>query len=143
MKAASLILQFVIFFTIGSGFFLMAGNLFKFQSDLIKQDIIDSVSNLSVSEISASSIIAVNSCKSCGNISVKLDQKPIAGNNPTYRFSNGIINALILEIEAENKMSQSSMHGLNYSVTSDAIEVSSSKAITLTYDRTKNNLVMR
>lgn len=143
MKAASLILQFVIFFTIGMGFFLMAGNLFRFQSDLIKQDIIDSASNLSVSEISASSITIVNSCKSCGNISVKLDQKPIAGNTPTYRLSDGTINALTLEIEPENKMAQSSMHGLNYSVITDTTEVSSSKTITLTYDRTKNNLVMR
>ncbi len=143
MKAASLILQFVIFFTIGLGFFLMAGNLFRFQSTLIKQDILDSASNLSASQISASSIRAVSSCKSCDRVSVKIDQKIIAGSTPTYRLSDGTINVLILEIEEENKIVRSSMHGLTYSVLTDAVKVSSSKSITLTYDRTKNNLVIR
>ncbi len=139
MKAASLIVQFVIFFTIGLGFFLMAGNLFRFQSDLIKQDILDSGSNLSTSQLSAASIVAVNSCKSCDNVTIKVEQKSIAGYSPVYQLSNGVI----LEIEPENKLVQSSMHNLYHSITSDAAESSSTKAIALTYDRTKNKLVIR
>lgn len=139
MKAASLIVQFVIFFTIGLGFFLLAGNLFRFQSGLIKQDIIDVGSDLSINQISALSINAIDSCKSCDNVTIKIDQKSIAGYNPTYQLSGG----LILKIEPEDKTVQSSMHNLNSSITSDTTEVSSSKAITLTYDRTKNKLVIK
>jgi hypothetical protein len=139
MKAASLIVQFVLFFTIGLGFFLLAGNLFRFQSGLIKQDILDAGSDLSINQISALSINAIDSCKSCDNVTIKIDQKSIAGYNPTYRLSNGII----LEIEPENKIAQSSMHNLHHSITSDPSEASSYKAITLTYDRTKNKLVIK
>lgn len=139
MKAAYLIVQFVLFFTIGLGFFLMAGNLFRFQSGLIKQDILDAGSDLSINQISALSINAITSCKSCDNVTIKIDQKSIAGYNPTYRLSNGII----LEIGSENKIVQSSIHNLQHSITSDTTEVSSYKAITLTYDRTKNKLVIK
>ena len=139
MKAASLIVQFVIFFTIGLGFFLLAGNLFRFQSDVIKQDILDSSSGLSVSQMSAASIKAVDSCKSCDNVTIKIDQKPIVGYNPVYQLSNGII----LKIDPENKQVQSSMHNLYQSISFGSGEASSSKTIALTYDRTKNKLVIK
>ena len=138
MKAASLILQFLIFFIIGLGFFLLAGNLFRFQSDLIKQGIIDSGSSLALSEISAASIRAVNSCKSCENVTIKIDQRRIAGSIPIYQLSNGVT----IELEAENELSQSSMHNLNYSMTLGG-KASASKPIALTYDRIKNNLVIK
>lgn len=138
MKAASLIVQFVLFFTIGLGFFLLAGNLFRFQSGLIKQDIIDSSSDLSISQLSALSLKAVDSCKSCDSVSITIEQKSIAGYNPVYQLSGGIV----LKIEPENKIAQSSIHNLYHSITFDTSEVSSSKDITLTYDRTKNKLVI-
>ncbi|MBI1978489.1 MAG: hypothetical protein HYS62_00315 [Candidatus Aenigmarchaeota archaeon] len=139
MKAVSLIVQFIIFFAIGLGFFLMAGNLFRFQSDLIKQDVIDAGSSLALGEISAASIRAINSCKSCENVSIKVDQRMIAGYNPVYQLSNGAI----LEIEPEDEVLQSSVHNLNYSVTMNTPKVLASKAIVLTYDRTKNSLVIK
>ncbi len=143
MKAASLIVQFVLFFIIGLGFFLLTGNLFRFQSDLIKQDILDSGSSLAINQLSALSIKAIDSCKSCDNVTIKIDSKSIAGYNPIYQLSNGIINNVFLKIESENKIVQSPMHNLNHSITSDTTEVSSSKVIALTYDRTKNKLVIR
>ena len=139
MKAVSLIIQFVLFFTIGLGFFLLAGNLFRFQSNLIKQDILDTGSGLALSQISAISIKAVDSCKSCDNVTIKADLKPIAGYSPTYQLSSGVI----LEIEPENKLAQSSLHNLDQSLTFDAAKISSAKSIALTYDRTKNKLVMK
>lgn len=139
MKAASLIIQFVLFFTIGLGFFLLAGNLFRFQSDLIKQDILEAGSRLALSQISAISIKAVDSCKSCDNVTIKADPKPIAGYDQTYQLSSGII----LEIEPENKLAQSSLHNLKHSLTFDTTKVSSAKSIALTYDRTKNKLVIK
>ncbi|MBI2005347.1 MAG: hypothetical protein HYS80_01135 [Candidatus Aenigmarchaeota archaeon] len=138
MKAVSLIIQFVIFFTIGFGFFLLAGNLFKFQSGLVKQDILDASSKLAASQMSASSITAVDSCKSCDNTTIKINSKTIVGYAPTYQLSNGII----LKIEPESKLVQSSMHNLYRSISYGSAEVSSSKTIALTYDRTKNNLVI-
>ena len=139
MKAVSLIIQFTLFFTIGLVFFLLAGNLFRFQSDIIKRDIINSSSSLSLGQISAISIRAVNSCKSCDNTTIKIDQKLIAGYSPVYQLSNGVI----LKIELENTSVQSSVHNLNYSLTFDNSQVSSARTIALTYDRTKNNLVVK
>lgn len=142
MKAVSLIVQFVIFFTIGLGFFLLASNLFTFQSGFIKRDFIDAGANLSISQISAVSIRATDSCKSCDNVSVKTDLKSIAGYIPTYKLSDGAINGITLKIEPENKIAQSSIHNLNHSITADTTEVSSS-TITLTYDKIKNKLVIK
>ncbi|MEM5797129.1 MAG: hypothetical protein QW818_00195 [Candidatus Aenigmatarchaeota archaeon] len=139
MKAVSLIVQFVIFFTIGLSFFLLVGNLFKFQSDLIKRDILESGSTLSLNQLSAALINAVNSCKSCNNVSIKIDQKPIAEYTQIYQLSDN----LILKIEPENKIIKSSLHNLNYSINSDPTEFSASKTITLTYDRTNNKLVIK
>ena len=139
MKAVSLIVQFVLFFIIGLGFFLLSGNLFKYQSGLVRKGILDSGSELSVNQISAISISSVDSCKSCDNVTIKVDQKSIAGYNPVYQLSNGII----LKVEPENKIVQSTMHNLYYSITYDTAEVSSSKSIALTYDKIKNKLVMK
>lgn len=139
MKAASLILQFVIFFMIGMGFFLIAGNIFRFQSNLIKGDIIDMSSSLALSEMSANSISLIDSCKSCEIMTLKIDQESVAGYNPLYQLSNGVR----LEIEPENKQAQSSMHNLYYSINYETNKVASSKTILLTYDRTNNNLVMK
>ena len=139
MKAVSLIMQFVLFFMIGFAFFLLAGNLFRFQSGLIRQDILNSSSKLAINQISAFSIRAVDSCKSCDNVTIRFEPKPIAGYNPTYQLSSGVI----LKIAPENKIIQSSMHNLYYSINYGADEVSSVKPIDLMYDRTKNNLVIK
>jgi len=139
MKAVSQIVQFVIFFAIGMAFFLAAGNLFRFQSDLIKQDILNASSTLAVSQLSAISIKAIDSCKSCDNATITIYQRSIAGYNPTYQLSSGII----LRIDPEAKIVQSSMHNLHHSITYGSAKVSSAKAIALTYDRTTNNLVIK
>ncbi len=139
MKGVSLILQFVLFFTIGFTFFLLAGNLFRFQSGLIRQDIIDLGSQLQSSKISALSIQAVTSCKFCDTVKVELQPQIIGGYYPIYQLSNGVV----LKIEPANKNLQSSMHNFHYSITYDTNDVSSVKTIALTYDRTNNKLVMR
>lgn len=137
MKAASLVLQFVIFFMIGLGFFIAVGNIFRFQSGLIRGDIIDSASELSVIRLSAVAVKAVDSCKSCENASIKIDQPEIAGYTPAYKLSAGIM----LEIEPEGKTVSSSMHNLYKSVKySDDVVLSN--RISMTYDRTNNNLVI-
>ncbi len=141
MKAVSLIMQFTIFFVIGLGFFLLAGNLFKFQSSVIKKRIIDSGADLSVVHFSASAIRAIDSCKTCDNVTLKFSQKPIAGVNPVFQLASGT--GVTLMMETEGKTLESTMHNMNYSVSLSGIQVSSSNPIDLTYDRTKNNLVIK
>ncbi|MBI2546966.1 MAG: hypothetical protein HYW23_00785 [Candidatus Aenigmarchaeota archaeon] len=138
MKAVSLIVQFVIFFIIGLGFFLVVGNVFSFQSDVIKQDILDTGLDTSINQLSAASVRVVDSCKACDNVTIKIDQKSIAGYYPVYQLLNGII----LKITPENKTLQNSVHNLNYSVNFTGPDAGASKTIDLTYDRTKNNLVI-
>lgn len=138
MKAASLIIQFVLFFIIGLGFFLLAGNLFRFQSDYIKGDILSIGSEIYTRQMSSFAINAVNICKSCDNVTLKISQGPLAGASPTYQLSQGIV----FEIDSENKIVQSTMHNLFYSIAEGSNKVSSSKTITLTYDRTQNKLVI-
>ena len=139
MKAVALILQFVMFFIIGLTFFIAVSNIVKFQSTEIRQDILNSGSDLSIKEISAEIINTVNSCKSCDNTTIKFNQKPIAGFGPTYKLSNGIILSVLLQ----SKSLQSSIHNLYYSITYDTKEVGSSKTLNLTYDKTNNKLVIR
>lgn len=139
MKAVSLIVQFVLFFIIGLGFFILAGNFFRFQSTVIRQELVNFSSEFSVREVSVFAISAVDSCKSCDNVTLRLEQKSVAGYNPTYQISN----VIRLKVEQENVFLNSSLHNLNYSINLENAEVSSSKPIDLMYDRTKNKLVIK
>ncbi len=134
-----MIFQFIIFFMIGLSIFLLAGNLFRFQAGLIKKDILDASSTLSTRQISSLAINSIDSCKSCDNVTINYDQKPVVGHSPIYQLSNGVI----LKIDPESKILQSSMHNIYYSITYDSSDVSSAKTIALTYDKIKNKLVMQ
>ncbi len=137
MKAVSLILQFAVFSIIGISFFFVVGNLLSFQSGSIKRDVIDHASNLTLSQVSAAAIASVSSCKSCEIATIKINQLGIAGYTPTYQLSNGII----LEVEPESKAVSTSIHNLYHSVLYDA-DKTSSREISLTYDRTNNKLAI-
>jgi len=139
MKSQTLIVQFIIFFTIGLVFFLTVGNLFRFQAELIRGDVIEVNSRLTNSYMSALIITTVNSCKSCNITTAKVDIKNIVGLYPSFYFDRG----LVLSVDSENKIVRSPMHNLNYSVNMGANQVSSVRTITLTFDRDKNNLVMQ
>lgn len=139
MKSQSQIIQFVIFFAIGMTFLTIVGNLFRFQSDIIKADVLDAGSNVSTRYISAIAIKSVDGCKTCDNISTKIQVNSIAGYNPDVRLNNGIV----LSIDPENKVYQTSSHNLFYSINYNTNKVLSVKPITLTYDKTKNNLVVQ
>lgn len=139
MKSVAFIVQFIIFFTIGLIFFLAAGNLFRFQSNILKRDILDISSELTSNYISAVAIASINTCKYCDNVSVKVNVNPIVGYYPIFELDKGIV----ISIEPENKSVSSSIHNLNNSISFTTSKVSSVKPITLTYDRTKNNLVIK
>ncbi|MBI2543058.1 MAG: hypothetical protein HYW24_02650 [Candidatus Aenigmarchaeota archaeon] len=136
MKAQSLIIQFIIFFTISLSVFFMVGNLFRYQYDLIRRDVLQSSSELTAEYLSAVAIKAVDTCKSCDNVSITLNVKPSAGYNPTIRLDDGIL----VKIEPENKIVQSSIHNLKDSIRFQTNDVSSVQPITLTYERENNIL---
>ncbi|MBI2545266.1 MAG: hypothetical protein HYW22_01545 [Candidatus Aenigmarchaeota archaeon] len=139
MKAQSQIIQFILFFAIGLTFLTIVGNVFRFQSDIIKSDILDAGSNVTSKYLSAIVIKSVDGCHSCDNISTRIQLNTIAGYNPDVRLNNGIL----LSIEPENKLYQVSAHNLFNSITYSTSKVLSVKPITLTYDKTKNNLVVQ
>lgn len=141
MKSQSLIVQFVLFFVIGLGFFLLAGNLFRFQSNFIRQDILDFGSELLSKQTSSFIITAINSCKSCDKVSTSFNVKSITGNFPIIAFTAN--KKLTVSLEEENKLIESSVHNLLYSVNLETNAVSSARSINLTYDKIKNNLVIR
>ena len=105
MKSQALIIQFIIFFTIGLAFFLAVGNLFRFQSNLIKREILNLDSELTNKYLSALIITAVDNCKSCNKTSIQVNVKSVVGFNPVFKLDTGIV----LSIRPENKILQSSI----------------------------------
>ena len=140
MKSVSLIIQFVIFFSIGLTFFILVGNLFRFQSDVIKNDVLNFGSNLATKQMSAAAVYAIDTCKTCDNTTIRTEVKSITNLNPDVSLTTG---GVMLSIDAENKQTLSSVHNLYFSVNFVPNKVSSVKPITLTYNKTKNNLVIK
>lgn len=139
MKSQSLVVQFLIFFVIGFSFFLSIGIFFRSQANLIKNDILDSGLELETKYISTAAGIATSTCKTCDNVSIRVELRPVIDYRPKIGLGDGIV----LSIEPENKVSRSSINNLKHSLNFIPNEVSSVRPITLMYDRTKNNLVIQ
>ncbi len=137
-KSQALVIQFVMFVGIGLAFFLAAANLIRLQSDFIKGDILSAASDLAVEQMSANSIIAVSSCKSCDQVSLRFEVERITDYSPNVGFDAD----LTLSIEPENKVVRSSMHNLKHSVQLQPSTVSAIRPVILTYEKLKNNLVV-
>jgi len=137
MKSQSLIVQFVLFFVIGLGVFLSLGNLFKFQSEIVRRDVINNSVKLTNSFLSSNIISAVVSCKQCDLVSTNIKlEKTVAGFFTEIRLNKG------LNTSIDGQSFSSSVHNLNESINSMSGEASSVKAITLMFNRTKNNLMI-
>jgi len=140
-KGQSLIIQFLLFFLIGFSIFISVGSFFKYQLDLLRQDIMSSTTNLTSSYISSAVISVVDSCKQCNLVSFTLE---------TYNFSTG---GYPVEIGIENSELKvfagevginSSIHNLNYTLNLLPVKTSISiKPITLTFNRSNYNLEVR
>ena len=139
MKSQSLILQFILFFLIGFSIFLVIGNIFKYQFFLTQSDITDSFLKSINSYLSSAVITAVDSCKTCDNVSITLNlEKTVAGNFYEINLGNGVNTST-----TAGKYSFSSMHLLNNSLNIQQSKALSVKPITLMFERTKNNLVVK
>jgi len=138
MKSQSLIVQFVLFFVIGLGIFLSLGNLFRFQSEIVRGDVINNSVKLTNSFLSSNIISAVDSCKQCDLVSTNIKlEKTVAGFFTEIRLNNNRLNTSI-----DGQSFSSSIHNLNETIGISG-EASSAKAITLMFNRTKNNLMIK
>jgi hypothetical protein len=138
MKAQSLITQFIIFFIIGLIIFLSVGNLFKFHTEVTREDIVNSSLKLTNSFISSAAITSMYTCKQCDTVSFNLQLEESVGGYFTEVKLNNVLN-----VSTISKYYSSSMHNINESVNIIPNNVSSTKPITLTFDRTKNNLMIK
>ncbi len=137
MKSQSHVIQFILFFLIGFLIFLAIGNVFKFQFFSIQSKITDLFLKSVNSHLSSAIIAAVDSCKTCDTASISLNlEKTIAGNFYEIKLENG------LNTSTEGKYTFSSLHLLNNSITVQQSKAVSIKPITLTFDKTKSNLVV-
>lgn len=138
MKAQSLIVQFILFFMIGFTIFLAIGNIFKLHSEITRNDIINSSLKLTNSFISSAVITATASCKKCDFVSINFKTgENIVGYFTEIKLENG------LNVSTIEKSFFSSIHNINESVSIVPGKASSTKPITLTFDRTKNKLMIK
>jgi len=137
MKSQSLIVQFILFFVIGLAIFLSVGNIFKLHSEITRADIIDYSIKLTNSLISSAAIATIDSCKQCDFVAINLKaEENIAGYFAEIKLERG------LNVSTVEKSFSSSIHNINE--TTDMYgKVSSTKPITLTFDRTKNKLTIK
>lgn len=138
MKAQYLIVQFVLFFIIGLTIFLAIGNIFKLHSEVVRDDIISSSLKLTNSFISSAVITATASCKQCDFVSINLrTMEKIADYFTEIKLKNG------LNVSTIERSFFSSIHNINESIIIVPSQASSIKPITLTFDRTKNKLMIK
>lgn len=137
MKSQSLIIQFLLFFLIGISIFISISQIFSFHSGMVKRDIISSSVKLSNSFISSAVITAVDNCKECDFVKISTNLGKATGYFIIASLENGLNTST-----PTGDYFFSSIHNLNKTVGIQSSKVSSLKPITLTFNRTKNNLVI-
>ena len=133
-----MIIQFILVFIIGLIIFLVVGNLFKFHSEVTRDNIIDSSLKLTNSFISSVIITETATCKQCDYISVDLKTGEDIGGYFAEITLNDSLNVSII-----GKNFSSSMHNMKESIGITPSKASSTKTITLTFDRTKKELMIK
>lgn len=140
-KSQSLIIQFILFFMIGFSLFLTIGNFFRTQSDSFRVNIVETTIELTDSYLSSIAINSVDTCKQCDFVStnVKLENTT-AGYFIQMDASTSA--GIVVSTAPSYEIFLSSLHNLNESLTLTG-EAYSAEAITLTFNRTKNELEVK
>lgn len=140
-KAQSLIIQFVLFFTMGFTLFVVIGLSFKAQADMFREEVVNQTLGLTGSYVSSAAVSAIDTCKQCDFIEISLRVENMTAG---YFFQ--------IELDNQNQMNVSAVPGgkslqynlynfdQSYNLTG---RVASAKPITLTFNRTKNELRVR
>lgn len=138
-KGQSLVIQFTLFFIIGFTIFLSISNFFKIQSDALGSDALSYGIELTNSYISANILNIITTCKLCtiSNTTIKL-ANTTAGYYIVADLSSTGLNTSTPYVS--NKIYLSTIHNLNESIIIAQGRGTSSKPISLTYSRTKNQL---
>jgi len=137
-KAQSLIIQFIVFFMMGFSLFIGVGTFFKIQSDMFRDDIVNSTLGLTNSYFSLAAVSAVDSCKQCDYVQYSLK---IENSTAEYMLEVGLDSSSGLNVKAvpRGKESSSPFHNFN-----ESFDISGSapsiRPISLTLNRTKNEL---
>ena len=137
-KAQSLVIQFVLFFVIGFTMFVVVGMSFKAQSDMFREDVVNYTLGLTGSYVSSAAISAVDTCKQCDFIEMSLKLENMTAG---YFFQIELDNQTQMNVSAVpgGKSLRYNFYNFNesYNLTGRA---ASAKPITLTFNRTKNEL---
>jgi len=140
-KGQVVIIEFILFFVVGMTLFVLIGNFFRYQSDIFKNRIIDSSTELVSSYLSSISITMVDACKECDKIKYNAKINPTTANYFLSIILNGDgkCNGITVATAPIGMEFTSSIHNLNYSIACSG-EAPSIEPINLTYDRTQNIL---
>jgi hypothetical protein len=137
MKGQTLIIQFILFFIIGFSLFISVAIFFKYQSDILKNDVTNYNLKLINSYISANALTEVVSCKQCdyANIVVRIPNT-FGGNFLEIGMnSQGVTTTVPLT----SKYIATPMYNLNSSYTLSGL-VSSIEPISITFIKSQNSL---
>ena len=136
MKGQTLIIQFILFFMIGFALFTSIGLFFKYQSDLLKEDVTNYNMRLINSYMSATALAEAVSCKQCdfANITVKI-QNTTAGNFFEVGMNSQGVNTTV---PMSKKSIATSIYNLNSSYTLSGLSASV-KPISITFTKSQNN----
>lgn len=139
MKGQTLIVQFILFFLIGFSLFSSIGLFFKYQTELFKNDITNSNMKLINSYMSAVVLTEAVDCKYCtfANITIKI-QTTTAGNLFEIGMTSQGVNTTV---PFSQKTTVSSIYNLNSSYNLTGFS-SSSKPISITFNKLKNNITV-
>jgi len=138
-KGQTLIVQFMIFFIIGLTLFLGVTTFFNYQSQIYNQDTTTYGVQMIRSYVSSVIMSEVLDCKQCdfANITFK-GANTTSGNY--YIMSIGSY-GLNVSVPAANKVSLSSIHNLNTSLTESGV-ILSVKPTTVTFNRTQSKITI-
>ncbi|MEM7821547.1 MAG: hypothetical protein QXX38_01900 [Candidatus Aenigmatarchaeota archaeon] len=138
-KAQSLIIQFVIFFMIGFTLFLTIGTFLKARSDIFREETLNYGMVGVSSYVSSLAINLFDYCKQCDFVRTSFRIENVtAGYFFELEFLNAGKGLRVLALPG-GKYHISSIHNLNSSLLLSGKSISL-KTITLTFDKTKNEL---
>ncbi len=114
MKGQSLVVQFMLFFMIGLGLFITIGGIFRFHSDVLREDVAEASRELISSYISSIAISMASNCKDCNFTTYSLKLQSITAN---YLTSLNFSTATGLHVSSEpgGGNASASLHNLNES----------------------------
>jgi hypothetical protein len=139
-KGQSFIVQFIIFFLIGLGLFIIIGNVFKVYSSIFREDVTSNSRKLLNSYFSFLSVMSVDTCKQCDYVEIKTK---ITNTTADYfheiQLSQSGLN-IISQPGGKNFLT--SLHNFNetYTLTGSS---SSVEIITFRFEKNKNKLEVK